>query len=365
MNQNENGKAQEIMEQQTPKKKKRCFLAAIFPWKGDRFGEGLRKIVLLVALITLVVCGGQLLYESVYLPMQSDSAMNNIQNLYRPGNTSSQPDGTGSGDGDEQSKEPVKDSEGRLEKFLPLLEKNSDIKGWVTVPNTVIDYPVLQSEKDLDIQPGGNETYLYTDYEGNHTKYGSIFMDAHCDVRNCKNIILHGHHMRDGRMFANLMNYSNLDFYQKSPVLTFDTLYEEAQWKVIAVIKTNTKTEQGEPFQYLRYSFADDSDFLNYVYQVRERSLFDFPVDVNENDQLITLSTCSYEFDEFRTAVIARKVRPGEDAGVDVSKAVKNPDPLMPDVWYNRYGGTKPQLTTFEEALEGGAISWYQAPGEQ
>lgn len=359
MNQNANDKEQEIVDQQTPKKKKRCFLAAIFPWKGDRFGEGLRKIVLLAALITLVVCGGQLLYESVYLPAQSDNAMNSIQDLYRPKGDTSQPDGDG------ESKEPAKDSEGRLEKFLPLLEKNRDIKGWITVPNTVIDYPVLQTEKDLDIQPGGDETYLYTDYEGNHTKYGSIFMDAHCDIKDCKNLILHGHHMRDGRMFANLMNYSDLSFYQSSPVFTFDTIYEEAQWKVIAIIKTNTKSDQGEPFQYLRYSFADDSDFLNYVYQVRERSLIDTPVDVNEDDQLITLSTCSYEFDEFRTAVIARKVRPGEDAGVDVSKAVKNPDPLMPDVWYNRYGGTKPQLTTFEEALESGAISWYKAPGEQ
>lgn len=341
--------------QEKPKKKKRCFLAAILPWKGDRFGEGLRKIILLAAIITLVVSGGKLLYEMVYLPYQSDNSMNTIQDLYRPKDESSQPDNG-------ESKEPVKDEEGRLEKFLPLLEKNSDIKGWITVPNTQIDYPVLQSSKDLELQPGDNETYLYTDYEGNHTKYGSIFMDAHCNIQSCKNLILHGHHMRDGRMFANLMNYSELSFYQNSPVITFDSIYEEAQWKIIAVIKTNTLSNQGEPFQYLRYSFADDSDFLNYVYQVRERSLIDTPVDVNETDELITLSTCSYEFDEFRTAVIARKVRPGEDAGVNVSEAVKNPDPLMPDVWYNTYGGSKPELTTFEEALEKGQVPWYQAP---
>ncbi len=364
MSEQEQGKSPETMDQKpSPKKKKRCFLASILPWKGDKFGEGLRKIILLAAIITLLVSGGKLLYETVYLPAQSDNAMNSIQQLYRPDGDSgdSQDDGSDT----EANTEPARDDQGRLEKFLPLLEVNNDIKGWITVPNSKIDYPVLQSEKDLLLQPGENETYLYTDYQGNNTKYGSIFIDAHCDITNCKNIIIHGHHMRDGRMFANLMNYSDLSFYQSAPVITFDTIYEEAQWKVISIFKTNIMEDQGEPFQYLRYSFADDSDFLNYIYQVRERSLIDIPVDVNENDQLITLSTCSYEFDEFRTVVVARKVRPGEDAGVNVSEAVKNPDPLMPDVWYNTYGGSKPQVTTFEEALENGRIDWYQAPEEE
>ena len=345
---NEQEKSQETVDQKpSPKKKKRCFLAAILPWKGDRFGEGLRKTILLIAIITLLVSGGKLLYETVYLPAQSDNAMNSIQDLYRPDGDASD---TQDGDSDTADAEPARDDQGRLKKFLPLLEINNDIKGWIT---------------DLLLQPGENETYLYTDYQGNSTKYGSIFIDAHCDITDCKNIIIHGHHMRDGRMFANLMNYSDLSIYQSAPVITFDTIYEEAQWKVISIFKTNTMEDQGEPFQYLRYSFADDSDFLNYVYQVRERSLIDMPVDVNEDDQLITLSTCSYEFDEFRTVVVARKVRPGEDASVNVSQAAKNPDPLMPDVWYNTYGGSKPQVTTFEEALENGQINWYQAPAEE
>ena len=358
---NEQEKSQETVDQKpSPKKKKRCVLAAILPWKGARVGEGLRKTILLIAIITLLVSGGKLLYETVYLPAQSDTAMNSIQDLYR-----SDEDTSGGQNGNPADMEPARDEQGRLKKFLPLLEINNDIKGWITVPNSKIDYPVLQSEKDLLLQPGENETYLYTDYRGNSTKYGSIFIDAHCDITDCKNIIIHGHHMRDGRMFANLMNYSDLSFYQSAPVITFDTIYEEAQWKVISIFKTNTLEDQGEPFQYLRYSFADDSDFLNYVYQVRERSLIDMPVDVNEDDQLITLSTCSYEFNEFRTVVVARKVRPGEDASVNVSQAAKNPDPLMPDVWYNTYGGSKPQVTTFEEALENGQIDWYQAPAEE
>jgi len=62
--------------------------------------------------------------------------------------------------------------------------------------------------------------------------------------------------------------------------------------------------------------FENDKDFMNYVYNVRVRSLFNCPVDVNEDDELVTLSTCSYEFTNFRTVVVARKVRAGESTKV-------------------------------------------------
>ena len=101
-----------------------------------------------------------ILYETVYLPAQSDNAMNSIQDLYRPDGDASD---TQDGDSDTADAEPARDDQGRLKKFLPLLEINNDIKGWITVPNSKIDYPVLQSEKDLLLQPGENETYLYTD----------------------------------------------------------------------------------------------------------------------------------------------------------------------------------------------------------
>ena len=92
---------------------------------------------------------------------------------------------------------------------------------------------------------------------------------------------------------------------------------------------------------------------------MRERSIIDTPVTVNEDDQLITLSTCTYEFENFRTAVIARKVRPGEDSTVDVDSASANSDMLWPDVYYRTYGGTKPEDKSFAQAYENGEISWY------
>ena len=102
--------------------------------------------------------------------------------------------------------------------------------------------------------------------------------------------------------------------------------------------------------------------FLNFIYQLRIRSIYNIDaVDINENDQIITLSTCSYEVKNYRTVIVARKLREGEDPFVDVDRVTLNTEPLYPSTWYYRYGGKAPKLTqTFEEALENGEIKWYQ-----
>ena len=109
----------------------------------------------------------------------------------------------------------------------------------------------------------------------------------------------------------------------------------------------------------MRTSFSSDSDFLNFIYQMEIRSLFDTGVDISADDQIVLLSTCSYEMDGFRTVIAARKVREGEDTAVDTSKATWNQTVLYPDGWYSAKGGTKPQHpATFEEALAQGKIDW-------
>ena len=143
------------------------------------------------------------------------------------------------------------------------------------------------------------------------------------------------------------------------PVFTYNTIYEKSKWKIISIFKTNTLESQGDFFNYLRGDFQNDYDFLNFVYQVRERSIIDCPVTVNENATIVSLSTCTYDFSEFRLVVVARKIRDGEDEAVDVSKAKQNPDTLYPDVWYYTYGGEKPDVTSFQDAYNKKKIDWY------
>lgn len=235
-------------------------------------------------------------------------------------------------------------------------EINGDIKGWIKLENTPINYPVLQSAQT------DSTYYLYRNYKKNSSGFGSIFLDALCDVvKPSKNLILYGHNMRDGSMFGNLLKYDSLDFYKEHPLIMFDTLEEQGDWKIISVFKTNTLEEQGKIFNYLMIDFATDNDFLNFVYDLKIRSLIDIPVDIGRNDRLITLSTCSYELTDFRTVVVARKVREGESSVVDVEKAKMNENPLMPTGYYSRYGGKAPVVNGFEKDLADGKLAWYVA----
>lgn len=231
---------------------------------------------------------------------------------------------------------------------------NPDVVAWINIPQTVIDYPVVHPTEEE-----GYDYYLTHDYKKSYTIYGSIFVDLACGVGDgcldAKNIILHGHNMKNGSMFAQILKYSDVEFYKSSPILTFDN----SQWEIFAVIKTNTLESQGEPFKYLQYSFASDDDFLNFVHQVRSRSLIDTDVKINEDDQIMTMSTCSYEYKDFRTALYARKVREGEDTNIDVSQAKLASTPLWPDCYYEDHNVSKPIVQDFKTALSTGKIKWY------
>jgi sortase B len=333
-------------------RKKRPFWQSWIPYKGDSPRQVTLKILTLVLLLVFLGSTGYLVNELLILPAQADSTVDEIRSVYHQ--TEDKQEATSSG---ESSSVPQEDPREAIRK---LAEINLDIKGWVTLPGTVIDYPVLQSSED------DPEYYLYRDYKKNQTKYGSVFLQAGTALDGSdQNRILYGHSMKDGRMFAGLLKMGEMDVYKQSPVITFDTTQEAAKWKIISVFKTNTRKEQGAPFQYLISHFDTQEEYLDFVYQVRQRSIIDTGVDFRADDTLLTLSTCSYEFDDFRTVVVARKVREGEDPTVDTAKASYNKKVVYPDCWYRRYGGSRPQWPeTLDEAVEQGLAPWY-VPAEE
>lgn len=228
------------------------------------------------------------------------------------------------------------EDQSQQERFAELVKINPDIKAWINISNTRIDYPVLQPPSD------DRNYYLTHNYKKEYSQYGSIFIDSICSAgTDSKNIILHGHHMKNGEMFANILKYSDVDFCKENPIINFDTLNETRKYKVISIFKTNTLPEQGESFNYQVSSFGKGK-FMEFVNDVKKRSLIYFPVDVDENDQLITLSTCSYEFKDFRTVVVARKVRMEEGSYVDTNSIKEASNPLWPDCWYEKHGGRAP-----------------------
>ena len=323
------------------------FVNKYIPIKGDSAKEISRKCVVIAAFMVFVAALSLLYYNMVYLSMKNAELNGEIQRIAHSVEDTSE----------DKDKKPEK---GDTINWKALKKINDEIIGWVQVDHTQIDYPVLWHKGD----DRTGQYYLNRNYKGGYDSFGSIFLDYRCTKGNkSKNIVLHGHHMNDGSMFGDMLKYGgtsgNLDFYKKSPTIEYDVPSAEGTYKIISVFKTNTLSNHGEFFNYMVGNFQNEKDFMNYVYNVRMRSMINCPVDVNEDDKLITLSTCSYEFTDFRTVIVARRVRKGESAKVDVSRASVNKKAVWPDVYYSAYGGTKPKMTDFCTAYEAGQIDWY------
>ncbi|MCT2537083.1 class B sortase [Aquibacillus koreensis] len=180
--------------------------------------------------------------------------------------------------------------------FNPLLEKNADTIGWVTVPNTVIDYPVVKTED--------NEFYLDHNFEQENSSAGAIFMDyRNAGDGDDRHTIIYGHHMKDGSMFKQLTKYQSKEFFEENRTITLNTLYQQTKWEVFSAYVTTTD------FYYIATQFRSNRDYLGFLNQLQEKSIHDTAMDLSEDDQVLTLSTCSYDFDDARFVVHARRVR--------------------------------------------------------
>lgn len=216
-----------------------------------------------------------------------------------------------------------------------LLRENSDFKGWITVPNTKIDNPIYQTDN--------NDFYLTHNQQKQKSVYGALFFDCKnviTESETDKNLVIYGHHMKNGSMFANLTKYKQLSFYKQNPTIEFSTLYKKGTYKIYAAFVLNASKADDNDYIYniSRKSFIDDDDFDSWVNEARQRSLINTGVDVKNGDNIITLVTCTYDFDNARFVVMARETREGEDPNEDTSKAAANPSPRYPKRWYDDRG---------------------------
>lgn len=242
-------------------------------------------------------------------------------------------------------------ADGILEKYREAYNTNNDLVGWIKVPNTAIDHPVVIGSD--------NNEYLRKSFYGVYDRRGTIFMDSsdHVDTL-CKNTILYGHNYLDSTMFSDLEKYKDIEFYRQNPIIQFDTIYKTYQWKVFCVFLTNASDsdDNGYIFNYI-YPFMTDDNFEDYIGELAVRSLYFTAVDVKKTDKILTLSTCTRDMDikgngetNARCVVVARLVRDGESTDVDTASAIQNDNPRYPQIWYKAHGTTNPYA---------GANRWY------
>ncbi len=168
--------------------------------------------------------------------------------------------------------------------FVKLMEEydNRDIVGYVNIPGTTVDYPVLQSED--------NAYYLNRDINKNYTSAGWIFLDYENNIeKDDWNTIIYGHNMRADVMFHSLRYYTDPDYFKEHPYVTFNTLYEEYTWEIFSFYKTDTD------FYYIQAIFRDYNEFFRLAKEMKSRSMYDTGVELKYGDRVLTLSTCTGE----------------------------------------------------------------------
>lgn len=171
--------------------------------------------------------------------------------------------------------------------FTALAEINPDIVAWIYIEDTEINYPVVQG---LD-----NQYYLKHLFSGEWNSLGCIFLDS----RNSpdfsdRHSIVYGHHMKNGTMFSGLTEYKKQEFYDTHPTILILTPEQNYRIEIFAGYVANVKDNAW------KVDFGTDTVFEDWQKSVKERSCFDSDITSAVTDRIVTLSTCSYEFDNAR-----------------------------------------------------------------
>ncbi|MBU3109139.1 class B sortase [Clostridium gasigenes] len=177
------------------------------------------------------------------------------------------------------------------EEKVNLQETNKNYKFWLTIPNTQIDYPVVQG---ID-----NDFYLNHDFYKNPSLSGTLFLDYRNTVNIDKNIIIYGHNMKNGSMFNNLVYYKNPTFFNNNKKISLtinDITFEYDVFQVVIAKEDNV---------YLNGSITSFEEFKSYL---NTNGLYDVDFNISDKDNFLTLSSCSYEYAGARILVFAKRI---------------------------------------------------------
>lgn len=186
-----------------------------------------------------------------------------------------------------------------LPKYISPHLTNSDMIGWVQIEGTPIDYPVMHT-------PYEPQKYLHLSFMLKQSTPGTPFMEAACTL-DSDNYIIYGHQMLDGTMFGKILEYSKMSFFQQHPVIRFDTLYEEAEYEVMAAFYDRVYYDFEDSFKFYEFiDAASEAEFDEAVRIFKEKSLYETGIFAQYGDQLITLVTCAGNDENGRFVVVAR-----------------------------------------------------------
>ena len=238
-----------------------------------------------------------MLYREYHDQKQSAEAFDNIAALVQTEPAVPEESDAAAETGTTEENEPAGLS--AYETYAAVYTQNPDFVGWIRIEGTNIDYPVMQT-------PDNPDFYLKHGFDKAYSAYGVPYVQENCVLGQSDNLVIYGHHMNDGSMFADLCKYTDWDFYEEHKTIRFDTLSEFGEYAVVAAFRTVAYSEDG--FKYYRFVDGSEADFDAYIATCKALSLYDTGVTAEYGDKLITLSTCEYSRANGRMVVVAKKI---------------------------------------------------------
>lgn len=189
-----------------------------------------------------------------------------------------------------------------LAQYRELSAQYPELFGWLTIPDTGINYPVMQSAAEKDY-------YLHHNFEGASDDEGALFVDPESSIYPMDdNLVVYGHNMKNGHMFGELKNYGVESYFLSNQEILFNTLYETARYEVVTVMQTHIKDEAEEGFRYYQFfNYTTEAEFRECVDFIEENQIYEAEKKLKYGDRLLMLSTCDYAQDNGRFVVVARK----------------------------------------------------------
>ena len=190
-----------------------------------------------------------------------------------------------------------------LPEYQAIYQENPEFAGWLTIPDSIVDYPVMKPKNDTDY-------YLDHTFSGEEDKNGTLFIDSRNDiVHRSTNIIIYGHNMKSSAMFGSLKKYLDEEYWQSHKTIQFDTIYEKGTYIVTAVCLGKVEYQDDDVFRYYDFLNAESKKEFNvFKKNVEKSAVLADKEPIKYGDKLLTLSTCNQYVENGRLYIVAKKI---------------------------------------------------------
>lgn len=240
--------------------------------------------------------------------------------------------------------------------YAGLYESNNDMIGWVTVPNSGIDYPVVTANTK------GADYYSKRTFSGMRGSYGTPYTLSKYDIHYYPvNLAIYGNNTNNGDMFSDLEKYLDLDFYKANPIITMNSIFYNASWKIISVMTMDSNL-QTAAINY-SYDFSKEASISqSYIKDILNYSAINCADTADTGDKLLTLITPYSKERDINVVVTARLVRENESGETDTSGATYNSSVKLTAAVSDAVGGDRSIERYFRMIAGNNAASQPYAP---